>query len=205
LAYFLCNYPIFQIGDRIPIALRNALDIPGEEMWQAHQTAKQQLFDFIKAQYGILLDPEVLTIGFTRHTATCKRVTLLLRDTKRLKRIAAESVRLQILYAGKAHPADAHGKALIKEIHQTGRQLNDDIKMAYIPNYDMYRAKFRVSGVDVWLNTPLRPMEASGTSGMKAAANSVINFSVLDGWWIEGHIKSVFFHAFTKTGRTGWI
>jgi len=175
-------------------ALRNALDIPREEMWQAHQAAKQQLFDFIKAQYGILLDPEVLTIGFARRAATYKRATLLLRDTKRLKRIAAESGRLQILYAGKAHPADAHGKALIKEIHQTGRQLNDDIKMAYIPNYDMYRAKFLVSGVDVWLNTPLRPMEASGTSGMKAAANGVINFSVLDGWWIEGHIKGV----------TGW-
>jgi len=95
---------------------------------------------------------------------------------------------------GKAHPADSEGKALIKEIHRASRQLNNEIKIAYIPNYDMYRARFLVSGVDVWLNTPLRPMEASGTSGMKAAANGVINFSVLDGWWIEGHIDGV----------TGW-
>jgi starch phosphorylase len=141
-----------------------------------------------------LLDPEILTIGFARRAATYKRGTLLLRDTKRLKRIASESGRLQILYAGKAHPADAQGKSLIKEIHRAGLQLNDDIKMVYIPNYDIYRARFLVSGVDVWLNTPLRPLEASGTSGMKAAANGVINFSVLDGWWIEGHID----------GITGW-
>ncbi|NNL75195.1 MAG: alpha-glucan family phosphorylase, partial [Desulfobacterales bacterium] len=117
-----------------------------------------------------------------------------LHDIERIKRIAAESGRLQFIFAGKAHPADAQAKALIKELYQTGRQLNDAVKMVYIPNYDMYRAKFLVSGVDVWLNTPLRPMEASGTSGMKAAANGVINFSVLDGWWIEGHIDGV----------TGW-
>ena len=177
-----------------PYALRNALDIPREEIWQAHQAAKRQLFDFIDEQYGISLDPEILTIGFARRAASYKRATLLLRDTERLKRMASEAGRLQILFAGKAHPADTQGKALIKEIHQAGRQLNDDIKMAYIPNYDMYRAKFLVSGVDIWLNTPQRPMEASGTSGMKAAANGVINFSVLDGWWIEGHIDGV----------TGW-
>ena len=177
-----------------PYALRNALDIPREEIWQAHQAAKRQLFDFIDEQYGISFDPEILTIGFARRAASYKRASLLLRDTKRLKRMASESGRLQILFAGKAHPADTQGKALIKEIHQAGRQLNDDIKLAYIPNYDMYRAKFLISGVDIWLNTPLRPMEASGTSGMKAAANGVINFSVLDGWWIEGHIDGV----------TGW-
>ena len=175
-------------------ALRNALDIPREEIWQAHQAAKIKLFDFIKAQYGIVLEPEIFTIGFARRAATYKRATLLLRDIERLKRIASESGRLQLVFAGKAHPADAQGKALIKEIHQAGLHLNDTIKLVYIPNYDMYRAKFLVSGVDVWLNTPLRPMEASGTSGMKAAANGVINFSVLDGWWIEGHIDGV----------TGW-
>ena len=177
-----------------PYALRNALDIPREEIWQAHQAAKRRLFDFIDEQYGIALDPEILTIGFARRAASYKRATLILRDTERLKRMASEAGRFQILFAGKAHPADTQGKALIKEIHQAGRQLNDDIKMAYIPNYDMYRAKFLVSGVDIWLNTPQRPMEASGTSGMKAAANGVINFSVLDGWWIEGHIDGV----------TGW-
>ncbi|MBT8372615.1 MAG: alpha-glucan family phosphorylase, partial [Deltaproteobacteria bacterium] len=175
-------------------ALRNALDIPREEIWQAHLAAKSKLFDFINAQYGVALDPDILTIGFARRVASYKRATLLLHDIERIKRIAAESGRLQFIFAGKAHPADAQGKALIKEIHQTGRQLNDAVKMVYIPNYDMYRAKFLVSGVDVWLNTPLRPMEASGTSGMKAAANGVINFSVLDGWWIEGHIDGV----------TGW-
>ena len=175
-------------------ALRNALDIPREEIWQAHQAAKIKLFDFIKAQYGIVLEPEIFTIGFARRAATYKRATLLLRDIERLKSIASESGRLQLVFAGKAHPADAQGKALIKEIYQAGLHLNDTIKLVYIPNYDMYRAKFLVSGVDVWLNTPLRPMEASGTSGMKAAANGVINFSVLDGWWIEGHIDGV----------TGW-
>ncbi|WP_200809282.1 alpha-glucan family phosphorylase [Desulfococcus multivorans] len=175
-------------------ALRNALDIPRVEIWEAHQAAKRELFDFIEAQYGISMDPDVLTIGFARRAAAYKRATLLLRDTERLKKIASRSGRLQILYSGKAHPADAEGKALIQEIHQAGGQLNDDIKMVYIPNYDMYRAKFLVSGVDIWLNTPMRPLEASGTSGMKAAANGVVNFSVLDGWWIEGYIEGV----------TGW-
>jgi starch phosphorylase len=175
-------------------ALRNALDIPRKEIWQAHQAAKTRLFDFIETQYGTVLEPDVFTIGFARRAATYKRATLLLRDIARLTRIASESGRLQLVFAGKAHPADATGKALIKEIHQAGRHLNDTIKLVYIPNYDMYRAKVLVSGVDVWLNTPLRPMEASGTSGMKAAANGVITFSVLDGWWIEGHIDGV----------TGW-
>lgn len=177
-----------------PYALRNVLDISREEIWQAHQAAKNRLFDFINAQYGIIFDPEILTIGFARRSANYKRATLLLRDVERLKRIASQSGQLQIVYAGKAHPADDKGKALIKEIYHTSRQLNDFIRMVYISNYDMYRAKLLVSGVDVWLNTPLRPMEASGTSGMKAAANGVINFSVLDGWWIEGRIDGV----------TGW-
>ena len=114
---------------RDPYALRNALDIPREEIWQAHQAAKRQLFDFIDEQYGIALDPEILTLGFARRAASYKRATLLLRDTERLKRMASESGRLQILFAGKAHPADTQGKALIQEIHQAGRQLNDDIKM----------------------------------------------------------------------------
>jgi len=175
-------------------ALRNALDIPREEIWQAHQAAKGKLFEFIRDQYGIVFDPDVFTIGFARRATAYKRGTLLLRDVERLKKIAAESGRLQILYAGKAHPADGKGKALIREIYHAGLQLNDAVNIAYIPNYDMYRAKSLVSGVDLWLNTPLRPMEASGTSGMKAAANGVINFSVLDGWWIEGHIDGV----------TGW-
>jgi glycogen phosphorylase len=175
-------------------ALRNALDIPRDEIWQAHQGAKKALFEFIHAQYGILLDTEVLTIGFARRAAAYKRSTLLFHDVERLKQIATESGPLQLIFAGKAHPADAGGKALIKEIHEIVYELKDHIKAIYIPNYDIYRAKFLVAGADVWLNTPLRPMEASGTSGMKAAANGVINFSVLDGWWIEGNIE----------GITGW-
>ena len=175
-------------------ALRNALDIPREEIFQAHRAAKQKLFDFIGKEYGISFEPGALTIGFARRAAAYKRATLLFRDVERLKQIASESGSIQLVFAGKAHPADAQGKALIKEINQLGQVLNHHIKMIYIPNYDMYRAKFLVAGVDVWLNTPLRPMEASGTSGMKAAANGVINFSVLDGWWIEGYIDGV----------TGW-
>ena len=177
-----------------PYALRNALDIPRNEIWNAHQAAKKQLFDFINSQYGVALNVDILTIGFARRAATYKRATLLLRDIERLKRITANEGPIQIIYSGKAHPADENGKALIKEIHQTVKRLNTDIKLIYIPNYDMYRAKLMVSGVDVWVNTPMRPMEASGTSGMKAAVNGVINFSVLDGWWIEGHVK----------GITGW-
>ncbi|MBN2707245.1 MAG: alpha-glucan family phosphorylase [Deltaproteobacteria bacterium] len=175
-------------------ALRHALDIPREEIWRAHQAAKSRLFAFVKEQCGMALDPEVLTIGFARRSATYKRATLLLRDPERLRKIISDAGPLQFIFAGKAHPADIQGKKLIREIHQLGRELRDSIKIVYIPNYDMYRAKILVSGVDVWLNTPLRPLEASGTSGMKAAANGVINFSVLDGWWIEGHIDKV----------TGW-
>ena len=177
-----------------PYALRNALDIPRDEIWNAHQEAKKALFNFIGRQYGIDLNENILTIGFARRSATYKRATLLLRDIDRLKKITEKAGPVQIIYSGKAHPADERGKALIKQIHQAGLKLNADIKLVYIPNYDMYRAKYMVSGVDVWLNTPMRPMEASGTSGMKAAVNGVINFSVLDGWWIEGHIK----------GITGW-
>lgn len=177
-----------------PYALRNALDIPREELWQAHQAAKTKLFEFINEQYGIFLDPGIFTIGFARRAAAYKRATLIFRDIERLKQISSESGPIQLVFAGKAHPADIQGKTLIKEIHRFGEGLSEHLRTVYIPNYDMYRAEFLVAGVDVWLNTPLRPMEASGTSGMKAALNGVINFSVLDGWWIEGNIEGV----------TGW-
>ncbi|MBT8374538.1 MAG: alpha-glucan family phosphorylase, partial [Deltaproteobacteria bacterium] len=177
-----------------PYTLRNALNIPRDEIWDAHQASKYRLIDFIRQQHGISLDSEVLTIGFARRSAKYKRATLVLDDPGRLKRIAAKVGRIQIIFAGKAHPKDDVGKDLIRSIFQSSRDFREDVTVLYLPNYDMYRAKLLVAGVDLWLNTPLRPMEASGTSGMKAAVNGVINFSVLDGWWIEGHIEDL----------TGW-
>jgi starch phosphorylase len=148
--------------------------------------------DFVRSETGVEMNPDILTIGFARRATAYKRADLLFSDIERLKRIGAGKI--QILYAGKAHPQDAAGKQLIERIFAIKENLKDSIKIAYLMNYNMDMALKLVSGVDVWLNTPLRPLEASGTSGMKAAHNGVPNFSVLDGWWIEGHIE----------GFTGW-
>lgn len=166
--------------------------IPDEELWKAHMEAKQNLFSYIKSKTGIELDPEILTIGFARRATAYKRPHLLFSDIPRLEKIGAG--KLQIVYAGKAHPRDEPGKRLIENIFSFRDRLKGKIKIVYLKNYDMDIALRLVSGVDVWLNTPLRPLEASGTSGMKAAHNGVLNFSILDGWWIEGHIE----------GFTGW-
>ncbi len=166
--------------------------IPDEEIWKAHMEAKRNLFSYIRAEVGIDLDPEILTLGFARRATAYKRPHLLFSNIERLERIGAR--KLQIVYAGKAHPRDEAGKRLIENIFSFKERLKDKIKIVYLKNYDMEIALRLVSGVDVWLNTPLRPLEASGTSGMKAAHNGVLNFSVLDGWWIEGHIE----------GFTGW-
>jgi starch phosphorylase len=166
--------------------------IPNEELWDAHMEAKGLLLDFVKKNTGVQMSPDILTIGFARRATAYKRADLIFSDVKRLQRIA--SGKLQIVFAGKAHPKDEPGKELIEKIFAMKKQLKDKVKIAYIKNYDMDIALKVISGVDVWLNTPLRPREASGTSGMKAAHNGVINFSVLDGWWIEGHIE----------GFTGW-
>ncbi len=166
--------------------------IPDEEIWQAHLYAKRCLFDYIREKTGIEMSLEILTIGFARRATAYKRADLIFSDIYRLERIGANKI--QIVYAGKAHPKDETGKKLIEKIFYFKERLRDKIKIAYLKNYDMNIALKMVSGVDVWLNTPLRPREASGTSGMKAAHNGVINFSVLDGWWIEGHIE----------GYTGW-
>ena len=123
-----------------------------------------------------------------------KRPALIFSDTERLKKIAKKYGGLQVVFSGKAHPEDFRGKEIIREIFNHMKNLRDDIHIVYIEDYDMDIAKKLVSGVDLWLNTPLKPMEASGTSGMKATLNGVLNFSVLDGWWIEGHIE----------GITGW-
>jgi starch phosphorylase len=154
--------------------------------------AKKNLFDSIKAETGVELNLDILTIGFARRATAYKRPDLLFSNIERLERIATG--KLQIIYAGKAHPRDEAGKGIIEKIFSFKERLKDKIKIAYLKNYDMEIALRLVSGVDIWLNTPLRPLEASGTSGMKAAHNGVVNFSVLDGWWIEGHIE----------GFTGW-
>ncbi|NWF52653.1 MAG: alpha-glucan family phosphorylase [Nitrospirae bacterium] len=166
--------------------------IPDEEIWNAHMEAKRKLCDYIKDETGVRFNPEILTIGFARRATAYKRLDLLFSNIERLERIGTG--KLQIVYAGKAHPKDLQGKKLIELIFSFKEILKDKIKMAYLKNYDMEIALKLVSGVDIWLNTPLRPREASGTSGMKAAHNGVLNFSVLDGWWIEGHIE----------GFTGW-
>jgi starch phosphorylase len=166
--------------------------IPDEEIWAAHMQAKQGLMHFVRAETGIEMDPEIFTLGFARRATAYKRADLLFTDLERLQRIAKG--KLQIIYAGKAHPKDDAGKWLLEKIFVIKEKLKGVIPLAYLPNYNMDMALKLVSGVDVWLNTPMRPLEASGTSGMKATHNGVPNFSVLDGWWIEGHIE----------GFTGW-
>jgi starch phosphorylase len=137
---------------------------------------------------GALLDPETLTIGFARRFATYKRATLIFRDVRRLKQILhAERRPMQIVFAGKAHPADGGGKQFIQQVHQYAQDPEFGGRVAFLEDYDMHMARFLVQGVDVWLNNPRRPNEASGTSGMKAAMNGVPNLSVLDGWWPEAY------------------
>lgn len=166
--------------------------IPDEELWDAHMDAKKKLIDYVNSVTDAGMDYDTLTIGFARRATSYKRADLLFYDIERLERIG--SGRLQIVYAGKAHPKDIEGKLMIERIYSVIQRLKGKIRIAFLKNYNMDIAVKLVSGVDVWLNTPLRPYEASGTSGMKAAHNGVLNFSVLDGWWIEGHIE----------GYTGW-
>jgi starch phosphorylase len=175
--------------------LRNAIDLPEKDILAAHARAKAELLAEIAARTGQVLNPNVLTLGFARRVATYKRATLLFTDTKRLIEIANAAGGLQILYAGKAHPQDEPGKALIQEVVEDAVKLsNDKLRIVYLENYDWGLGAMLTSGVDVWVNTPRRPYEASGTSGMKAALNGVPSLSILDGWWIEGCIE----------GQTGW-
>ena len=166
--------------------------VPPKELWNAHLEAKKILIDYVNSVHDLNMDDETLTIGFARRFATYKRASLLFTDIKRLEKIA--SGKIQLIYAGKAHPKDEGGKKLIEDIISYSHKLKGKINIAFINNYNMETALKIVSGVDIWLNNPIRPLEASGTSGMKAAHNGVLNFSVLDGWWIEGHIE----------GYTGW-
>ncbi|NWF92857.1 MAG: alpha-glucan family phosphorylase [Syntrophaceae bacterium] len=174
--------------------LRYSLGIPKQEIWNAHMESKNLLIDYVNKETNIGMDYETFTIGFARRATPYKRMHLVFSDIERLKRVAREVGKIQFIFAGKAHPKDWPGKELIKKILAISNQLKDDIKIVYLPNYDMEIAKLLISGVDLWLNTPQKPLEASGTSGMKAVHNGIPNFSVLDGWWIEGHIEGV----------TGW-
>ena len=175
-------------------SLRYALSIPGAEMWEARKQTKAQLLQHVNRQTNAGMDLDVFTIGFARRVATYKRADILLTDIERLEKIAANVGPFQIVYAGKAHPHDDAGKAIIQRIIQASATLKNAVKMIFLPNYDMLIGQLVTSGVDLWLNTPLPPLEASGTSGMKAAMNGVPSLSVMDGWWIEGCIKGV----------TGW-
>jgi glycogen phosphorylase len=167
--------------------------IPEEEIWEAHMKAKEDLLDLVLKSFGLQLDSDVLTLGFARRATEYKRATMIFSDLDKIKEVKSQG-RIQLIFAGKAHPKDIMGKNLIKEIYQYIDKLRGEINIVYLENYNMEMASKLTSGVDVWLNTPLPPYEASGTSGMKAAHNGVINFSVLDGWWIEGCVE----------GLTGW-
>lgn len=180
--------------EKDPYNLRYALSIPGEEIWSAHENAKLDLIKHVAEETRVELDPNIFTVGFARRATSYKRGSLIFSDMERLLRIARASRGIQLVFAGKAHPHDHEGKLIIQEIQRHMNELRGKITCVYLPDYDMERARLLVSGVDLWLNNPKRPLEASGTSGMKAAMNGVPQLSVLDGWWLEGHIENV----------TGW-
>ncbi|MDB4879243.1 MAG: alpha-glucan phosphorylase, partial [Gemmatimonadetes bacterium] len=174
--------------------LRYAVSIPLQEIRDAHAAAKTALLDEVQRRTGEQLDPSVMTIGFARRATPYKRADLIFHDLDRLTSIARSVGRIQIVFGGKAHPHDGGGKELIRRIFSAKERLGDLVKIVYVENYEMGLAHKMVSGVDLWLNNPMKPLEASGTSGMKAALNGVPSFSVLDGWWVEGHVEGV----------TGW-
>jgi starch phosphorylase len=175
-------------------SLRYVTYVALEEVAEAHRLAKRDLLERIRADLGTELDPEAFTIGFARRSTAYKRAGLLLRDVERLNRIAEAHGPIQIVYAGKAHPHDDRGKEIIREIFAARERLSPRVRLVYLEDYGLSAAARLISGVDLWLNTPEAPLEASGTSGMKAAVNGVPSLSILDGWWIEGHIEGV----------TGW-
>ena len=186
-------------------------DVPAEELWEVRQHQKRKMAFYLRDRVrdrwthggfhpvqvvasGVLLNPYALTIGFARRFATYKRASLILSDVERLfKLINQPNMPVQIIFAGKAHPADDPGKRLIQEIYRTIKKAENGGRLVFLEDYDMNVARYLVQGVDVWLNTPRRPLEASGTSGMKAGLNGALNFSILDGWWREAH-----------NGRNGW-
>lgn len=175
-------------------SLRGALSLPPEDLWSAHLLAKGDLLREVHKKTGLSLDPEVFTIGFARRATEYKRADLILTDLDRLRRIAKDVGPFQIIYAGKAHPKDGTGKDILRHIFRAKRALKKSVTVVFLDNYDLDLGGLMTSGSDLWLNTPMFPLEASGTSGMKAAVNGVPSLSILDGWWVEGHIEAV----------TGW-
>jgi len=174
--------------------LRYAINIPIDEIRQAHAESKEMLLAEVHRRTGVDLGRDVLTIGFARRATGYKRADLLFSDPERLRHVVERAGRIQVIYAGKAHPRDEGGKNLIRRVFEAAGILNGVVPVLYLQDYDVDLAAQICAGVDVWLNNPQKPREASGTSGMKAALNGVPSFSVLDGWWVEGCIE----------GITGW-
>ena len=185
-------------------SLRYALSIPKQEIWNAHMETKKKLIEYVNRGTNIGMGVDVFTIGFARRAATYKRADLLFTDIERLKSISSKVGLIQVVYAGKAHPQDQSGKEIIKRIFQVKEALKSEVRIAYMENYDMELGKMMTSGVDLWLNTPKPPLEASGTSGMKAALNGVPSLSMLDGWWIEGCIEGATGWSIGETGSSDW-
>ncbi len=179
---------------RDPFSLRNAIKIPKEEVWAAHVEAKERLVEEIRRRTDRPFARDIFTIGFARRATTYKRADLIFSDAERLSEIARRTGSLQLVFAGKAHPRDDPGKEIIRRIFHLSRESRGELRIVYLEDYDLKLARLLTSGVDLWLNTPQPPLEASGTSGMKAAHNGIPSLSVLDGWWVEGHIEGV----------TGW-
>jgi len=177
-----------------PMSLRYAVGIAISEIHWARTRAKALLIEAIERALEVRLDPQALTIGFARRSTAYKRATLIFRDIERLRAIAEQIGPIQLVFSGKAHPADGSGKHNIEQIFRAADQLRGSVTVVYVPNYNMGWGRLLCSGSDVWLNNPIPPLEASGTSGMKAALNGVPSLSVLDGWWVEGHVEGV----------TGW-
>jgi glycogen phosphorylase len=175
-------------------SLRSALGMPPEELWASHLIAKHDLFEAVRTKTGLTLDPDAFTIGFARRATGYKRADLILADLDRLRQIGKNAGKFQIVYAGKAHPHDAGGKDIIRHIFAAKKALKKAVTIVFLDEYNMEVGGKITAGVDLWLNTPQFPLEASGTSGMKAALNGVPSLSILDGWWVEGHIEGV----------TGW-
>jgi len=174
--------------------LRYAVGIPLGEIRTAHVEAKKEFIAEVAQRTGVELDPNIFTLGFARRATPYKRADLMFTDPARLAEIAERVGPMQIVFGGKAHPHDGGGKDLIRRIHKAAQELKGRVAVVYLENYEMALAAKMVAGVDIWVNNPMKPLEASGTSGMKAAMNGVPSLSVLDGWWIEGHIEGV----------TGW-
>jgi starch phosphorylase len=194
--------PAFQklLDRRIPewrtdnLYLRYAIGLPLAEVRAAHDEAKQEFIAEVARRTNVSLDPKVFTLGFARRATPYKRADLMFADTDRLYEIGKKVGPMQIVFGGKAHPRDEGGKELIRRIYAAAEKLKGRVQVVYLENYDMAVAAKMCAGVDLWVNNPMKPLEASGTSGMKAALNGVPSLSVRDGWWIEGHVEGV----------TGW-